>query len=100
MTHVRARYGRYGYCLTSIGHAETTEACVAVSALVQALAGWVHNGPRSSGVSLDKGEATIAFADCPGAHEVMDLIVIGLLQIEKAAPDAVKIEVIYEDETS
>ena len=99
MTRVKARYGKGGYSVTSIGHAGTTEACIAVSALVQALAGWVHNG-HSGGIMLDTGEAMIAFTDCSGAHDVMDMTVIGLQQIEKTAPEAVHVEVIYEDETS
>ena len=67
-----------------------------MSALVQALAGWVRNNDVSSCMSLDKGEAIIAFQPCEGAAAVMELTVIGLLQIEKAAPGAVKVEVIYD----
>ena len=90
MTKVTVRYGPRSYSLTSIGHAGTTQSCIAVSALVQALACWVHNG-HSGGISLDKGEALIVFPDCNGAKEVMDLIVIGLLQIQQAAPDDVSV---------
>jgi len=94
MTSIKARYGRDGYSVVSIGHAGTTEACTAVSAIIQALAGWVHN--HEGGISLDKGEALIAFPRSEGADAVMDMTVIGLLQIEKAAPGAVKVEVIYD----
>ena len=90
MTNVTVRFHDQGYSLTSIGHAGTTASCAAVSALVQALAGWVHNG-HSGGISLDKGEAIIAIPKQDGADAVMDLIVIGLLQIQKAAPDDVSV---------
>ena len=92
MTNVTIRYGPHSYCLTSIGHAGTTASCAGVSALVQALAGWVHNG-HSGGISLDKGDAIIAFPEQEGADAVMDLITIGLLQIQKAAPDDVSVKV-------
>ena len=99
MTHIRARYGRSGYSVTSVGHAGTSKTCAAVSAIIQALAGWVHN-QRSGGISLNKGEAMIAFPEMPGAEAVMDMTVIGLLQIEKAAPGDIEVEVIHEDKTS
>ncbi|MBO7670368.1 MAG: ribosomal-processing cysteine protease Prp [Oscillospiraceae bacterium] len=97
MTHVRVRDGPNGYALTSVGHAGTEAACVGVSALVQALAGWAMNNDASSFMSLDKGEALIAFHPCEGSNAVMELIAIGLLQIEKAAPEAVKVEIIHEE---
>ncbi len=88
MTKVTVRYGE-SYTLTSIGHAGTGESCTAVSAVVQALAGWVHN--HTGTISLAKGEAIIAFPEQDGAEAVMDLIVIGLLQIQQAAPDDVSV---------
>ena len=91
MTHITARYGQ-SYTLTSSGHAGTTQSCTAVSAVVQALAGWVHN--HTGTISLGKGEAIIAFPEQDGAKAVMDLAVIGLLQIEKAAPEDVTVDVI------
>lgn len=96
MTTVKARFGRDGYSVKATGHAGTSDSCVAVSAIVQALAGWVHNGTGGM-VSLDKGEAIIAFPDCPGAGAVMEMTVIGLLQIQKAAPDDVKVDICCED---
>ena len=97
MTRVLARYGRGGYRIRCEGHATTPEACAAVSALLQALAGWLANTDLPGGVSLGPGRALIAFPDGPGAAAAMDLTVIGLLQIAKAAPDAVSVEVAYEE---
>ena len=92
MTHVVIRYGRDGYTLTATGHAGTEKECIAVSAVIQALAGWVHN--QHSGVlSLEKGEARIAFPKMPGAVTAMELTLIGLLQIEATAPESVKVEI-------
>ena len=93
MTRVRARYGPDGYSVVSVGHAGTETACTAVSAIIGALAGWVDNA-GAGGISLSNGEALIAFPDTiPGAEAVMDMTVIGLLQIAKAEPDSVKVEV-------
>lgn len=88
MTNVTARYGA-SYTLTSIGHAGTSESCTAVSAIVQALAGWVHN--HTGTIHLEKGKAIIAFPEQDGAAAVMDMAVIGLLQIQQAAPEDVSV---------
>ena len=95
MTTIKAIYGARGYSLTSDGHAGTSQTCTAISAIVQALAGWSLN---HIGLNfLDKGHATIAFPKQDGAEAVMDMTVIGLQQIEKAAPDDVKVEVIRQE---
>lgn len=94
MTRVKARYGRKGYQIEAHDHAGSTESCVAVSAIIQALAGWVHNR-HDGAISLDKGEAIIAFGG-DDAKAAMDLTVIGLLQIQQAAPEDVSVEVEYE----
>ena len=94
MTRVKARYGRDGYSVVSVGHAGTSQSCTAVSAILGALAGWVEN--NAGKYSLDKGEAMIAFPMIDGAEAVMDMTVIGLLQIQKTAPDDVKIELVWE----
>lgn len=95
MTRIKARYGRDGYSIVSVGHAGTAESCTAVSAILGALAGWVKN--NDGGVlSLGKGEAMIAFPKGNGAETAMDVTVIGLLQVEKSAPDNVKVEMVWE----
>ena len=95
MTRVKARYGRDGYSVVSVGHAGTSQSCTAVSAILGALAGWVDN--NAGKFSLDKGEAMIAFPKENGAEAVMDMTIIGLLQVQKTAPDDVKIEIICEE---
>ena len=95
MTKVKAIYGDNAYSLVSEGHAGTEQSCTAVSAIVQALAGWNLN---HGGLNfLDKGSAVIAMLKQDGAEAVMDMTVIGLQQIEKAAPDDVKVEIIYRE---
>lgn len=94
MTRIKARYGRDGYSIVSVGHAGTAESCTAVSAILGALAGWVEN--NSGSYTLEKGNARIAFPKYDGAETAMDVTVIGLLQVEKSAPDNVKVEMIWE----
>lgn len=94
MTRIKARYSRDGYSIVSTGHAGTSQSCTAVSAILGALAGWVEN--NAGKYSLDKGEAMIAFPKNDGAKAVMDMTVIGLLQVQKAAPEDVTIELVWE----
>ena len=88
MTNIVCRYGD-SYSVVSEGHAGTAQSCTAVSAVVQSLAGWVHNHTGSS--SLQKGKAVIVFPEQDGARAVMDMTVIGLLQIQQAAPEDVAV---------
>ena len=94
MTRIKARYSRDGYSIVSTGHAGTSESCTAISAILGALAGWVNN--NAGAFSLGKGEAMIAFPKGGGAEAVMDMTVIGLLQVQKAAPEDVTIELVWE----
>ena len=64
-----------------------------MSAIVQALAGWVHNHVGS--MQLEKGRALVTFPKQEGAQTAFELTVIGLLQVQKAAPEDVS--VIIED---
>lgn len=96
MTRIRARYGRDGYSVVSTGHAGESQTCTAVSAIIQALAGWVQN-TFGNGISLEKGNAIIEFPKGEGGETAMDVTVIGLLQVQKAAPDDVKVELIWEE---
>lgn len=96
MTQIKARYGRDGYSIVSLGHAGTKESCVAVSTIIQTLAGWIENA-HSGACLLNKGDAKIAFPKGGGADVAMDMAVIGLLQVQKAAPDDVKVEIICEE---
>lgn len=95
MTRIKARYGRDGYSIVSVGHAGTAESCTAVSAILGALAGWVEN--NSGSYTLEKGNARIEFPKMPGADGAMDMAVIGLLQVQKTAPDDLIVEIICEE---
>lgn len=94
MTRIKARYGRDGYSIVSVGHAGSEQTCTAISAILGALAGWVEN--NSGSYMLEKGNARIEFPKYDGAETAMDVTVIGLLQVEKAAPDSVKVEMVWE----
>ena len=94
MTNITATYGANGYVLRSTGHAGTSQSCTAVSAIVQALAGWVHN--HDGHISLQKGEAVIFFPEQDGAEAAMDMAVIGLLQVQQAAPNDVSVSTVYQ----
>lgn len=96
MTSVLLRYGRDTYTVASKGHAGSSQICTAVSALVQALAGWALNAEDGT-AELEKGDACVVFPKSDGAAAVMDLMTIGLLQIQQAAPDDVKVEIICEE---
>jgi hypothetical protein len=63
---------------------------------VQALAGWVQN-TFGNGIALEKGSAMIAFPKSGGGDTAMDVTVIGLLQVQKAAPDDVNVEIVCEE---
>ncbi len=94
MTRVTARYGRDGCGIESVGHAGTPESCAAVSAILWALAGWCQNNVGS--FRMGRGAAHIAMPRIGGADAVMDLAVIGLMQVQKAAPDDVRVEIVNE----
>lgn len=94
MTRIKARYGRDGYSIVSIGHAGTSESCTAISAILGALAGWVKN--NTGAFSLEKGENIITFPKCGGAETAMDVTVIGLQQVAKVHPEDVSIELTWE----
>ena len=97
MIQVKARYGRDRYKIVSTGHAGTSQTCTAVSALIQALAGWAQN--NGDDIALDKGKALISFAKSEGAAAVMDLTVIGLLQIQRAVPEDIHVEITCSEKT-
>lgn len=98
MITVQARYGRDKYKIVSKGHAGTSQTCTAVSAIIQALAGWAQNCDEY--IALEKGKATISFAKCEGAAAVMDMTVIGLLQIQRACPDDIHVEITCSEKTA
>ena len=97
MITVQARYGRDRYRIVSRGHAGTSQTCTAVSAIIQALAGWAQN--NGDYIDLEKGKAVVSFAKSEGAAAVMDLVVIGLLQIQRAAPDDIHVDITCSEKT-
>lgn len=97
MIQIKARYGRDKYKIVSTGHAGTSQTCTAVSAIIQALAGWAQN--NGDYIDLQKGKATISFAKSEGAAAVMDMTVIGLLQIQRAVPDDIHVEITCAEKT-
>lgn len=96
MTKIKARYGRDTYSIIARNHAGTTESCIGISAILWTLAGWIENA-HSGACSFDKGDAMITMPKGGGADVAMDMTVIGLLQIQKKAPDDVHIEMICEE---
>jgi len=94
MTRIKARYGKDGYSIASTGHAGTNEACTAVSAIIGALAGWVHNNTGS--FTLEKGKALVMWPKGDGGETAMEMAVIGLRQVAQSCPDDVTIELIWE----
>ena len=95
MTRIRARYGKDGYSVVSVGHATASaEACAGVSAILYALAGWLRNSGVRHGASLEPGDALIWFDAGPGAEAVMDMTVIGLAQIAEKYPESVTVETV------
>ena len=94
MTRVIARYCADGYAVEAKGHSGTSPTCTAVSAILGALAGWVGNNAGQH--RLEKGYAHIGFPKQDGAEAVMDMTVIGLLQVQMAAPDDIKVEILCE----
>ena len=96
MTRIRLRYGRDTYSVSSKGHAGTSQICTAVSALIQALAGWALNTDGGT-AELEKGNACVVIPKSEGAAAVMDLMTVGLLQIRQAAPDDVNVEIVCEE---
>lgn len=88
------------YSIRCDGHAETPEVCAAVSALVQALQGWMHSaGAKIKKEHIEPGNCELAFSgvgltglyECDAVHE---LVSIGFLRLHATAPEQIK--VIYE----
>lgn len=100
---VRARYSVEDntHTITVVGHADYDEygkdiVCAGVSALVQALIGWVENNPHCvECVSVDdtSGEVIIS---CNGeeVQAVFQMTAIGIEQIAECYPDYVYIDTI------
>ena len=99
---IRASYRVEGdaHSLTAIGHAGYSEkgtdiVCAGVSALVQALIGWLENNPcEVQCVSVDAGEVIIACSGGEDVSAVFYMVAIGLEQLAYTYPDHVDMNII------
>lgn len=97
MTRIYAEYGaEVGRCYLSVkDHATGSEkVCAAVSGLVYALAGYLHNatGVDVRAESLESGDAVIEFWGDQMAVGAFLCTVIGLGQIARQYPDYVDMD--------
>jgi len=93
--------GRH-YALTCEGHATgSPEVCAAISCLAGSLEGWVENSPSADVQHLEvrPGFVQIVFTPAAGpgsaplvCQGVYDLLQIGFLRLEAAAPDFLCVE--------
>lgn len=94
MTRVTTAAQGNTYIIEAKGHATGSEAvCSAISAIMYALAGYVLNA-RDIDVQLcilDDGHATVKFSGDVTAEAVYKMAEIGLLQIEAANADCIKV---------
>mgnify|MGYP002522054112 FL=1 len=103
MTRVRLTQdpGRH-YAVTCEGHATgSPEVCAAISCLVGSLEGWVENSPSADvqHMEIRPGFVQIVFTPAAGPDSaplvcqgVYDLLQIGFLRLEAAAPDLLCVE--------
>ena len=88
--------------LTVCGHAGYSEkgtdiVCAGVSAIVQALIGWIENNPEyAEYISIDdkQGEVLISCNGGEDVSAVFYMVAIGLEQIANTYPDYVQIDII------
>ncbi len=74
------------------GHATgAPDVCAAVSCLMYTAAGWLHNTQEAELVyeKLDSGDAYLRWH---GGEWLYDLLKIGFLQLEKAAPKKISVK--------
>ena len=101
---VRAKYTVDGntHTLVVLGHANYDEygrdiVCAGVSALVQALIGWIEeNHYKTECISIDVKEGEVIIS-CEGGVDiaaVFYMTTIGLMQIADSYPDHVQIDII------
>ena len=97
MTEIKIDRGGGRYQLYAKGHAcGSPEACSGVSALLYALAGWLLWKPRdveTESCGIAQGIADLRFSGGTAAAAAADCVTVGLLQIARAYPDAVRVTV-------
>ena len=100
---VKAKYTVEGdiHTLSVVGHANYAEygkdiVCAGVSALVQALVGWIEeNSWKVECISVDPKEGEVNIS-CEGGEEiaaVFNMTAVGLEQIAQSYPDYVQIDI-------
>lgn len=100
---VKAKYTVEGdiHTLSVVGHANYAEygkdiVCAGVSALVQALVGWIEeNAWKVECISVDPKEGEVIIS-CEGGEEiaaVFNMTAVGLEQIAQSYPDNVQIDI-------
>ena len=105
---VRAKYtaDENTHILTVLGHANYGEygkdiVCAGVSALVQALIGWIEeNCYKGNCISIDTKQGEVIIS-CEGGEDiaaVFYMTAIGLMQIADSYPDHVQIDIIGLDD--
>lgn len=94
MTEVYAAGSGDRFLITAYGHATgSPEVCAAVSTLLTALAGYLHNDREIETLEceLAPGCGFLEFRGGERARAVYDMTVIGLLQLEKAQPEHLRV---------
>lgn len=101
---IRAKYTVIDntHTLVVVGHADYEEygkdiVCAGVSALVQALIGWIeenHYKAESITVDIQEGEVIISCSGDEDVAAVFQMASIGLEQIADGYPDHVQIDII------
>ncbi len=98
MTYVYCDVGDEKYFLRAVGHAEgSPEVCAAVSSIVYALAGYLENAKALNTAEvydqkLESGDVEIYFGGDDTARAVFEMAVIGIMQIAKAHPELVQVD--------
>lgn len=96
MIRARAAAVKDGLRLELRDHATgSPQVCAGASAIVWALAGWLHNHPEAEAVvNLRPGDAMIQCVRTPETEMVFELATVGLRQLEKKYGKYIQMEVI------
>lgn len=93
---IRAKFSRVreGLQLEMKDHATGSPlVCAGASAIVWALAGWLHNHPETEAVlDLRSGNAFVQCARTPEAEAAFELAEVGLRQLEKKYQTLINVE--------
>lgn len=79
------------------GHATGSSACCnGISTLLYSLAGFLQNDARAciDELTLEEADARIVFTGAKWAKGAMQLVKIGFLQLERAFPEYMRVEVL------